>query len=76
MFNLYSILVSAAAISAVPAVRRDVATVLDNLEAINDQAVSLTSTVQSWDGSLLGALGIYSDVTAAVVRCWVTCDWE
>ncbi|KAL9110064.1 MAG: hypothetical protein Q9227_005403 [Pyrenula ochraceoflavens] len=60
MLGLTSILLFATAISAVPTriSRRDTAETLANLQDIDDATNSLTSTVNNWDGSLLGALGI------------------
>ena len=53
------ILLFATAISALPAIsRRDTAETLANLQAIDASTRSLTTTVQNWDGSALGALGI------------------
>ncbi|KAJ4390573.1 hypothetical protein N0V93_004169 [Gnomoniopsis smithogilvyi] len=62
MVNLYSAFFFVTAISAsvLPLGRRDVTTVLDNLETIDTQTKALTTSITSWDGSLLGALGIAS----------------
>lgn len=47
--------------------RRDVNTVLGNLQTIATEANALTSTITAWDGSLLGALGIASAATTLKV---------
>lgn len=67
MLSLYSAVVLAAAASALPSSVRDVTTVQNNLEAIDTSTKSLTSTINSWDSSLLGALGIQSSVTSLEV---------
>lgn len=64
MFSFGTVLVLATAVTAIPAPKiekRDVTTVLDNLETIDAQTNVLTADITSWDGSLLGALGISSD---------------
>ncbi|KAH8645824.1 hydrophobic surface binding protein A-domain-containing protein [Xylariales sp. PMI_506] len=58
MVRLASLVALAAGASAAAINRRDVSTILANLEAIDSSTNSLTSTVTSWDGSLLGALTI------------------
>lgn len=63
---MFSVLFLATAVSAV-VVPRDVATVLANLEGIDASTVALTNTIVAWDASLLGALGIQSDVTTLEV---------
>lgn len=60
MVNWISPLLLITAVSALPSTRRDVNTVLTNLQTIDSQANSLTSSINSWDGSLFGALGIAS----------------
>lgn len=62
MVSFYSALALAATVSAISSSRRDVATVLTNLETIDTDTNALTSTITAWDASLLGALGIQSDV--------------
>lgn len=47
--------------------RRDVNTVLGNLQTIATEAKALTSTITAWDGSLLGALGIATAATTLKV---------
>lgn len=69
MPSFYSLLVLAAAVSAIPSKPRDVATVLANLETIDTDTDALTATINAWDSSLLGALGITSDVSTLEVRC-------
>ncbi|KAK2611019.1 hypothetical protein N8I77_004402 [Diaporthe amygdali] len=60
-----SLFVFATAITALPSlVRRDAAETLANLQSIDTSTKSLTSTITSWDGSLLGALGIQSAANA------------
>lgn len=56
------------AVSALPLARRDVNTVLANLQTIDSQANSLTSSITSWDGSLFGALGIASASNSLEVK--------
>lgn len=64
-----SLFVFATAITALPSlVRRDAAETLANLQSIDTSTKSLTSTITSWDGSLLGALGIQSAANAVGVR--------
>ncbi|KAJ4412951.1 hypothetical protein N0V82_008634 [Gnomoniopsis sp. IMI 355080] len=63
MFSLYSAFVLATAVSAATLAKRDVATVLTNLENIDTQTETLTAAINAWDASLLGALGVQSDVT-------------
>ncbi|ETS87234.1 hypothetical protein PFICI_01062 [Pestalotiopsis fici W106-1] len=46
------------------AIRRDVAETLADLQAIDASTNSLTSTINSWDGSVVGALTISSAATA------------
>lgn len=61
MVNFSSIFLFVTAISALPAIsRRDTAEILANLQAIDSATNNLTTTVNDWDGSLLGALGINS----------------
>lgn len=60
MLNLYSIVLLATAITAIPLGQRDVTTVLNNLEAIDSETDSLTTSINSWDGSFFGALSIAS----------------
>lgn len=60
MVNLYSAFFFVTAISAIPLGRRDVTTVVNNLKTIDTQTNALTTSINSWDGSLLGALGIAS----------------
>lgn len=60
MLNLYSALLFVTAVSAIPLGQRDVTTVLDNLETIDTQTKSLTTSITGWDGTILGALGIDS----------------
>lgn len=70
MFNFASALVLVTAVSAIPSpkiAKRDVDTVLANLEAIDAQTNTLTTTINDWDGSLLGALGISSETTTLEV---------
>lgn len=70
MFNLGTALVLATAVSAIPSskiAKRDVDTVLTNLQTIDAQTNTLTTTINSWDGSLLGALGISGEVTTLEV---------
>ncbi|KAG6363127.1 hypothetical protein INS49_008222 [Diaporthe citri] len=65
MVNFGSFFLFATAITALPSlVRRDTAETLANLKGIDNSTRSLTTTVTSWDGSLLGALGIQSAATA------------
>ncbi|KAL1878690.1 hypothetical protein Daus18300_001965 [Diaporthe australafricana] len=65
MVNFASLFVFATAITALPSlIRRDPAETLANLQSIDASTRSLTTTVTSWDGSLLGALGIQSSATA------------
>lgn len=71
VFNFGTALVLATAVSAIPHPRiakRDVDTVLANLENIDTETNALTATITDWDGSLLGALGISSDTTTLEVR--------
>ncbi|KAJ4386514.1 hypothetical protein N0V93_009411 [Gnomoniopsis smithogilvyi] len=63
MFSLYSAFVLATAVSAATLAKRDVTTVLTNLENIDTQTETLTAAINAWDASLLGALGIQTDVT-------------
>lgn len=72
MFSLYSVLVLAITVSAASLAKRDVATVLTNLETIDTQTESLTSAINAWDASLLGALGVQQDVTNLEV-CYGRC---
>lgn len=59
MVNFGSILLCVTAASAFPSVfRRDTAETLANLQAIDSSTRALTNTVNQFDGSLLGALGI------------------
>lgn len=67
MVSFYSVVTLATAVSAASLVHRDVATVLANLEAINNQTEALTAAIVAWDASLLGALGIQSDVSSLEV---------
>lgn len=70
MFNFGTALVLATAASAIPSykiVKRDVTTVLTNLETIDTDTNTLTTAITSWDGSLLGALGISGDTTTLEV---------
>ncbi|KAJ4411269.1 hypothetical protein N0V82_009053 [Gnomoniopsis sp. IMI 355080] len=62
MVNLYSACFFVTAVSAavLPLGRRDVTTVVNNLETIDTQTKALTTSINGWDGSLLGALGIAS----------------
>lgn len=70
MVSFYSVLALAAAVSAIPSSRRDVTTVLANLKTIDTDTDALTSTITAWDASLLGALGIQSNVgTLEVSKC-------
>lgn len=69
MFSLYSVFVLATAVSAAALAKRDAATVLTNLETINNQTTALTAAIVAWDASALGALGIQSDVTSLEVCC-------
>lgn len=72
MFSLYSVFLLATAVSAGPRIaKRDVATVLANLENIDTQTNSLTAAINAWDASALGALGIQQDVTNLEV-CYCT----
>lgn len=68
MPSLYSLVVLAVAVSALPSKPRDVATVLANLETIDSDTKTLTTTINAWDASLLGALGITSDVSTLEVK--------
>lgn len=71
MFNFGTALVLATAVSAIPAPKiekRDVTTVLNNLETIDAETNVLTADITNWDGSLLGALGISSDTSTLEVR--------
>lgn len=71
MVNFYSVIVLATAISAAKISKRDVAAVLANLATIDSQTDALTTGIQAWDASLLGALGIQSDVTSLeVIPCY------
>lgn len=70
MFNFGTALVLATAVSAIPSpkiAKRDVNTVLTNLQTIDAQTNTLTTTINDWDGSLLGALGISSEATTLEV---------
>lgn len=60
MLNLYSALLFVTAVSAIPLGQRDVTTVLGNLETIDTQTKSLTTSITGWDGTIFGALGIDS----------------
>ncbi|KAF3764984.1 hypothetical protein M406DRAFT_70507 [Cryphonectria parasitica EP155] len=64
MMSLYAVATLAVAVSALPSIqKRDVTTVLDNLETIDSDTNTLTAAIEAWDASLLGALGVQSDVT-------------
>lgn len=68
MVNFGSLFLFATAITALPSlVKRDPAETLANLQGIDSSTRSLTTTVTSWDGSLLGALGIQSAANAVGV---------
>lgn len=67
MMSFYSILAFVATLSALPSAKRDVGTILTNLRTIDTNTNALTAEIRSWDGSLLGALGIQSDVTTLEV---------
>lgn len=67
MFTLQTAFVFATAVSAAALMKRDVTTVLTNLENIDTQTNSLTAAINAWDASALGALGIQSDVTTLEV---------
>ncbi|KAI0126999.1 hydrophobic surface binding protein A-domain-containing protein [Xylariales sp. AK1849] len=64
MVKFESIILFATAISAATIRRRDAAETLANLQTIDADTDSLTTTVTDWDGSVLGALGISSSATA------------
>lgn len=67
MLTLQTAFVFATAVSAAALVKRDVTTVLTNLENIDTQTNALTAAITAWDASALGALGIQSDVTTLEV---------
>lgn len=68
MVNFGSFFLFATAITALPSlVKRDTAETLANLQGIDNSTRALTTTVTSWDGSLLGALGIQSSANAVGV---------
>lgn len=68
MVNFGSLFLFATAITALPSlIKRDPAETLANLQGIDSSTRSLTTTVTSWDGSLLGALGIQSAANAVGV---------
>lgn len=62
MVKLTSAVLLVTAVSALPSswVRRDVNTVLNNLGTIDTETDALTTSVDAWDGSFFGALGIAS----------------
>lgn len=68
MLTIRSVFVFATAVSAAALVKRDVTTVLTNLENIDTQTNALTAAINAWDASALGALGIQTDVTNLEVR--------
>lgn len=68
MVRFYSAFVLATAISAASIVKRDVSTVLANLQTIDSETDTLAATITAWDGTLLGALGIQSVVATLEVR--------
>lgn len=55
--QLYNALLFVTAVTAY-IVPRDVTTVLANLRTINTQTTALTTSINGWNGSLLGALSI------------------
>ena len=63
MINIKSILLFAAVISARAILPRDTAQILADLRSIDSSTRSLTTTVNNWDGSLLGSLGINGAAT-------------
>ncbi|CAN8100250.1 unnamed protein product [Discula destructiva] len=63
MAKFYSNILLATAITAATIFNRDVATVQANLATIDTDTKSLTAAITAWDASVLGALGIQSDVT-------------
>ncbi|KAF3016145.1 hypothetical protein E8E14_008375 [Neopestalotiopsis sp. 37M] len=63
MVNVATIALYATAVLGA-AIRRDVAETLADLQAIDASTNSLTSTINAWDGSVTGAIGIATAANA------------
>jgi hypothetical protein len=57
MVNIATVALYATAVFGA-VIRRDAATILADLQAIDNSTNTLTSTINSWDGSTVGAIGI------------------
>ena len=75
MVNFGLVFLLATSISALPAVRRDTAETLANLQSIDVATDELTTTVSGWDGSLLGALGINGAAQSLGVSRTLRVSW-
>ncbi|MCJ1330183.1 hypothetical protein MMC10_006866 [Thelotrema lepadinum] len=63
MISVKSVLLFAVAISARAISQRDTAQILADLQSIDSSTRSFTTTVNNWDGSLLGSLGVNGAAT-------------